>query len=94
MPRQRSGRRGSRSTKRWWGAAAVVVSLSVAAGVIVVATSHNASPSQAMSSSAYRRQLSGWGHGGNFMLTGSYQQAAANAPAAFPADGTASLRRP
>jgi peptidase A4-like protein len=77
MPRQRSGRRSSRSIKRWWAATAVAVSLSVAMGVIVFAVGHNASQSQAMSS-AFRRQLGGWGHGGNFMLTGSDQQAAAN----------------
>jgi len=55
MPRQRNGRRRSRSIKRWWTVTALAVSLSVGAGV-VIAIGHNAAPSQAMSS-AFRQQV-------------------------------------
>src|SRR5262249_7070151 len=81
MPRQRSASRSSRGIKRWWVAAAIAVSVSVSA-VVIVANGHDASPSQALSSS-FHRGLGGSGRGGSIMMTSSGQSTAANGASAL-----------
>jgi hypothetical protein len=81
MPRMRSARRRSQSVKRWWAAAAIAVSLTVAAGVLI-ASSSDAPPTQALQTSAWVRFESGWGRGGNAMLSAYGQRGTANGTAA------------
>lgn len=80
MPRQRSARGRSRSTRRWWAVTAIAVSLSVGAGVII-ANSNDTSRTQKAQSSASIREPGGWGRGGYLMMTGSGQSSALNGAA-------------
>jgi hypothetical protein len=76
MPRVRGARRRSRSVKRPWAVAAAAVSLIIGAGVLI-ASSHGASPTQTLQTSAWVRFDSGWGRGG-YVITRPGQRATGN----------------
>ncbi len=76
MPTVRRARRRSSNAKRWWPAAAIALALSVAAGVLI-ASSSKTPPTPAMQTSAWVRFTSGFGRGGNAMLSAPSQQRAA-----------------
>ena len=80
MPRRRSVRRRSRSTRRWWAVAAIAVSLSVVAGVVIVAKGNSATPAPTLQTSAFTRP--GWGRGGYVQVPRSSQGAGLSGSAA------------